>query len=341
MNLTRYLRVYFPLSIVLASCSSLGSINVEDGRLPVSNGLEVVITSYADNRSSVSKDGKIFAPYDKDKVICVVNVNVNNSTGTDLHIKELDGIEAVFIDAEGKLVFARSAPLIDFDSSHKDVTFKGGVSQNGILYFVHDKGIDVVAITNERLQYVLLMPENDPSYGTVVTELEKYPKILELFDLAQVADFNTVNTFRLKNNLDIDAENIQGLTLLYVGILSGNNSIVEGAVANGANIYKQTFLGMRNVAPIHAAVMINNKYAIKVLLDNGCDINKETDGFWGASPVITAIEAGNLDALKTLAELGVDVNQARKRNTMGSISALSYARNLKQTEIVEYLESLQ
>jgi hypothetical protein len=330
----------FAAASVLCSCLSLETIKVKDGFLPVSGeDLTITVNSVLDNRTSVYKNSSVFRPFNMTQVICIVSVSVLNSTDADARLESLSGVEAVFVDDEGRLFFASHSPLVDREFS--PAVFKKGAAEPAELFFVHDKGLRAAAVTSGRTRYVLTLPESDAQYKTVVRELEKQPEILRLFDLARTEDFETLDILRKEKDIAIDAGNQQGFTLLYIGILSGNDSVIEGALKNGADVRKTAFLNNILIEPIHAAVMMNNKFAIKALLDAGCSLTAETPGFFGGSPAIAAIKTGNLEALKTLTELGVDLTKERRENSIGGISALSYAQNLGYTGIVEYLRSLQ
>jgi hypothetical protein len=312
--------------------------SVENGNMIISSGVEIDIHSYREGLHSIVANGTAFSPSDSKNVICTVSATIINSTNNNITIGVLNPVEMAFIGEDGKLVFRNNSHL--FNAAPAPVIIEKGSTRQENLYYVYNKGLVPVAITVERTRYALLLNQDDALYTAAINELKKQNEVPKMFELAVKGDFKIVDEFRNKFNIDIDAENIQGFTLLYVGIINSNNSVVDGAIKNGADVHHNAVISRNLVEPIHAAVITNNKYAIQALIAAGCDINKEIDDYYGVSPAIAAVEVGNVDALKTLVSMGVDVKNARRRNGMGSIGALSYARNLKKTEVVKYLESL-
>lgn len=329
------------LAAALASCASTGSAGAGGDLLEVPGFFNLEVIAVANNRSSLIKDGMIYSPKDNSDAFYLVNTKIENTASKNLSADAFLNIETVSINNEGKIIVTPFKPMAEDMVKLYTNPLKGGEQRKQGLYFIHEKGYKTAALVYNREQYVLLLPEKDPNYGKVREELNKFPEVKNLLVMAVTEDFDEVNSQRLNKGIDIDADNIQGLTLLYAGIMSKNDSVVEGAIQNGANVRKIAVIGDNIIEPIHAAAVNNNLYAINALLDAGADINADTGGYSGVNPIIFAIEQGSLEGVKTLVSLGADVTKARRKNGLGSISALHYARNLKQTEIAEYLQSLE
>lgn len=78
------------------------------------------------------------------------------------------------------------------------------------------------------------------------------------------------------------------------------------------------------------SVVSNNKYAVKKILDKGCDANSKNKA--GASALILAIYNQNLDIIKYLLENGANPN-----SSLYNVKALKFAKNFKRKDIEDLL----
>jgi hypothetical protein len=311
--------------LAVFSCTSSGSVT--DGRIEMMDSVDVTVLSFKDGLKSINHQKKIYTPTEKDRVICAVDVQISNPGNQ--RLGNFDSLELVTVSKSGNVDFAGNSRFIDAAEDGLEAT----------LYFIHDKNLKAAAVMIDRNDYIILLAEKDQQYGAVAGELKKQPLVRELLGQAADEKFEVINKTRLENKIEIDAEDSLGQTLLFIGILSGNDSVVAGSIQNGAGLHKRALTANgRLIEPIHAAVMVNNKFAIQTLIAAGCDLNQEVNGY---SPVFAALDAENLDAIKTLRELGVDLANARMRTPRGGISALNYAKNRRLDSIARYLQGLQ
>ncbi|WP_338966784.1 ankyrin repeat domain-containing protein [Spiroplasma endosymbiont of Lonchoptera lutea] len=115
---------------------------------------------------------------------------------------------------------------------------------------------------------------------------------------------------------------------LQYAIFHGNLDIVKLLLENGANINLQNNNG--NNALI-TAVENGHTDIVKLLLKNGADINHQNK--FGITPLITAATYGELDIMKLLLEKGANINHQNKFGITPLITAASHDK----LEIVKLL----
>jgi len=86
--------------------------------------------------------------------------------------------------------------------------------------------------------------------------------------------------------------------------------------------------------PLIAAIRKENKSLVKLLLDNGADINYSGDGMETA--IVACAKTGNKDIIKLLVNIGADLN---RKDEVG-FTALDYARIKDYDDLFEYLKSI-
>jgi ankyrin repeat protein len=129
--------------------------------------------------------------------------------------------------------------------------------------------------------------------------------------------------------------------------------VTHSAFAQNAEIHKAAYNGdinkvrellQKGVKPderdsfggtaLHAAMFQKNIQIVKLLLQNGFDINAQGTQN-GYTPLHDAVWANNLEAAKLLLDEGAKTNLKGK----DGLTPLGKAKNEKKTEIVKYFES--
>lgn len=132
---------------------------------------------------------------------------------------------------------------------------------------------------------------------TLITSISL--KMLELSE--EYSQNKESEILEIINNLDdIDETDKSGRSLLVSSILYKLNNITEFIIQKGANIYISESNGL---SAMHAAVLSNNSYAVKLLLDKNFPINI-TDKF-GNTPLIK-VSHQNIELIKLLVDNGAD-----------------------------------
>jgi hypothetical protein len=279
---------------------------------------------------------------DKTRVITELMLEIDNSGDTDYEYRELLALEVVFMDGNGDMDFTRNAAMFDYSLSTPKEGFSAGGIGHETLYFLHNKGETPVALTANRANYVLLTDEADPVNPEVTAFLKKTQAIEVMLARVPSRSFEEIDAFRKANGINIDDTNRQGINLLHGGILSKNDSVVQGAIENGADLHKKVTHGFSDVVePIHVAFLANNRNAVEALMNAGVklDINL---GAGKDSLAVAAVRANNIDAVKLLAEYGVPFKGLMIPMNWGvTLSALKFSQDRKMTEMVHYLEGLE
>jgi hypothetical protein len=323
--------------------STAKTLKLTTNELSLNEDLNITINSLRDGLSSVSVNGKTFEPIDKSKVITELKISINNLSDIDYEYSDLMALEMVFVNNFGDMVFIQYAVMVDFDRAGPKKMFPQGRIVNETLCFNHDKENIPVAITVNRSNYIILTEETDSKYIEILAFLKKNSNIQIMLTRAQFSSFEEIDVFRKENGIDIDDSNRQGLNLLYIGILSKNDSIVNGAIKNGCDLNKKisySYYGL--IEPIHVAFLTDNRNAIDALVNAGVDINQLSVSVERNSPAVLAVRSNNVEALKLLTKYGVDLTKLMiPMNWSPAIPALKFAKDRNMNEMVQYLESLE
>lgn len=81
-----------------------------------------------------------------------------------------------------------------------------------------------------------------------------------------------------------------------------NYEIVSNWINTGVDINQN----IGEVNPLCRSIYLGNKDIIKLLLDNGADINKISPS--GANPLLMCVQTGDFQTFKTLIDMGVNIN---------------------------------
>jgi len=143
-----------------------------------------------------------------------------------------------------------------------------------------------------------------------------------------LGDVEKINK-HLKNGVDINFQNEDGLTSLMIASYYGNNIIVQLLCEKGAAINLQNHDGY--TALMYAASC--NKYeAVKLLLAKGAKVNIQNHDGWTALMHAIAFE-GSDETVELLCENGADL----ELESDGGYTAMAHAQSRDNEMIIETL----
>ncbi len=153
---------------------------------------------------------------------------------------------------------------------------------------------------------------------------------------------------------DVNSKNNDGQTPVVAAMAQNRRNIIELLVARGAdisNIHLAAYLGDADkvksfldegadvneesesgYTPLHYAAMENSKDVAKLLLAKGAGVNAKNK--YGATPLHEAVRKGYKDLAELLIASGADVNA---RDSSGATTPLNYAVYLGHKDIAELL----
>jgi ankyrin repeat protein len=139
-----------------------------------------------------------------------------------------------------------------------------------------------------------------------VTEfLLKYLEEINLFEAAASGKFDAVAHLVYTHPDAIDAFAEDGFTPLGLACYFGQSEVARYLVLKGADVNQPSNNGF-NVYPIHSAAAGNYTDIVRMLIDNGAQVNVKQQA--GATPIHSAAQNGNLEMLILLLEHGAEVN---------------------------------
>jgi hypothetical protein len=276
-------------------------------------------------------------------VICSVKIDVRNDGEDEYKSQELQSVEMVLVNKDGEVEYSPWTKPIDFSEKPSATNQQGpiypGQSVSNTLYFVHSKGYVPAAFVSNRVEQLILLKGDDPRNEKLKAALAKASAIQTALQMASIMPFDVVSDFMTANGLDINYSNRNGISLLYAGIFSANDSVVEGAIRQGADIHSVIMMSIYPIEPIHAAVLANNKFAIRALLAAGASLTAKPKD--GDEPAVLAARENNVDALKTLVEFGIDIKSVMiPMNWSPAIPITKFAQRPGYQAMLEYLNSL-
>lgn len=310
----------------------------------------LTVLSCNDGKSSYSEGNSVYKPREPGAKFCYLKIKMKAAPGTTMDKNYFSGgeflkasrapkyrMELVSVgNGGGKDKLVQFSPIAAVDEKVKINKDKNEATVT--LYFIRFKNMKAVALAVNKATYLPLVAEGGKDYVRFTANMERYGKIDKFFEFINGKKFDAVKDYMDKNGLDMNDENINGLTLFYYALAEKNSAIAEGAMKNGADIKRTFSLMGETVSAIHLAIISHDRKIAKMLVEAGLDPVDPP----GTSilPGLFAVEQKDLEALKILNELGVNLFDQRFR-VPGGANTLSYARNRGYKEIVDYLEGLK
>ena len=139
-----------------------------------------------------------------------------------------------------------------------------------------------------------------------VTEfLLKYLDEINLFEAAAAGKFDAVAHLVYTHPDAVGAFAEDGFTPLGLACYFGQSEVARYLVLKGADVNQPSNNGF-NVYPIHSAAAGNYNDIVRMLIENGAEVNVKQQA--GSTPLHTAAQTGNLEMLILMLEHGADVN---------------------------------
>lgn len=185
---------------------------------------------------------------------------------------------------------------------------------------------------NQLGQSAILLAKYHRKQDAVAFLLARNPE-LTLHEACAVGVLETVKQIVLDRGRLIDTHSADGFTPLALACFFGHLEVARHLVNQGANINLAATNQMK-VAPIHAAAAARQIDIVRMLCENGADVNaKQQQGF---VPLHAAAQNGDAEMTKLLLDHGAD---AKARSDNGQ-NALDLAMLQGHAKVVELLESL-
>ena len=136
--------------------------------------------------------------------------------------------------------------------------------------------------------------------------------------------------FLIDNGADVNAQDVNGLTPLYVTAyaVNGNITIAKMLIEKEAIVHAKTKIGC---TPLYAASVSGHLEIVKCLIENGANVNTMTKR--ACTPLTIASQKGHLEVVKCLIQNGAEINL---RGIDGHTS-LHFAAGYGHLEIVQHL----
>uniref|UniRef100_A0A8C6YCN6 Ankyrin 3 n=1 Tax=Naja naja TaxID=35670 RepID=A0A8C6YCN6_NAJNA len=132
----------------------------------------------------------------------------------------------------------------------------------------------------------------------------------------------------LKNGVDINICNQNGLNALHLASKEGHVEVVSELIQRGANVDAATKKG--NTA-VHIASLAGQTEVVKVLVTNGANVNAQSQN--GFTPLYMAAQENHLEVVKFLLDNGASQSLATEVN----LKSTAPGRHLKKITIIDLL----
>ena len=211
------------------------------------------------------------------------------------------------------------ATLKNYPEILKFLLKKGAISNNNLLELSFKLGFYEITELLLRHEY------NYPKRIYYLNKLNNLPIKVKLKLEIKKGNSKKVEEI-LKNSL---VQNID--ELLILAVKNRKYKITEVLITYGAN---PNFY-FNNLSPLMTAVSLNDLKMIKILIENGADVNGKGNFIMGY-PINIAIDEENLHIIKFLIEKGAQVDKGYGFK----MSAIEEARKSENPEIRKYFEKL-
>jgi ankyrin repeat protein len=135
----------------------------------------------------------------------------------------------------------------------------------------------------------------------------------------------------IKDGANLNARNESGESVLAYALKS-RVDMLELLVENGADPFYNDDEG---VSILDFAVTYNNLFMVNLLLEKGKDINDVTRKS-GFTPLMAAVCYGRYEIFRILLKAGADLNAVERKG----MTALDFARKMRKTSMIKFLEEL-
>jgi ankyrin repeat protein len=139
----------------------------------------------------------------------------------------------------------------------------------------------------------------------VTDVLLKYVDEISLFEASAVGKFDVVAHLIYTHPDAVNMYADDGFTPLGLACYFGQFEVARYLVLKGADVNLPSNNGFR-VFPIHSAVAGNYNNIVRMLIENGAQVNVKQQA--GATPLHSAAQNGNLELLILLLENGAETN---------------------------------
>jgi len=160
------------------------------------------------------------------------------------------------------------------------------------------------------------------------------------FDIEELIRYGNNDEFKkVANEVGIEKikcnSNEEELASIHWAAGSGNIEIVKYLLSDEVNESPNLARG-NNFFPLHAASMNGFTDIVELLIENGANVNVQTDPQKYA-PIHSASFGGHLETIKILIKNGADLGLRNYRNEL----PIDTAKRQNQIETIEYFEKLQ
>lgn len=178
---------------------------------------------------------------------------------------------------------------LDWTMLHCAVKF----GQKEIVEFLIDKGADV----NKRTEF--------NRSGVNITPLH----------LIGAGDYKAIGELLISNGAEIDTKDFKNETPLFYAVDSNHDKgVIEFLIEKGADVNIKSTNDVKYTV-LHIAAKRNNVDAIKLLINNGAEVDSKDD--YDRTPLYYAIDySSDIDVIKFLIDKGADVNVKIFNNNM-------------------------
>src|ERR1700761_3350581 len=135
--------------------------------------------------------------------------------------------------------------------------------------------------------------------------LLKYVGEISLFEASAIGKFDTVAHLIYTSPDAINEHADDGFTPLGLACYFGQLEVARYLILKGADVNLPSNNGF-NVFPIHSAAAGNYTDIVRILIENGAQVNVRQQA--GATPLHSAAQNGNLELLIMLLENGAETN---------------------------------
>jgi ankyrin repeat protein len=159
---------------------------------------------------------------------------------------------------------------------------------------------------------------------------EQFDRI-PLYNAIKLKDFKKVDFLLTEKPKLIKYRTLLGGSVLHAAVRNDTKDILVLLIKKNVEINVEDW---NSATPLHIAAETDNTAIIKILLDNGANI--EARAYKPKmTPLQVAVIHGNLSAVRILVQKGADVNAKYSYNQ----TTLGLAKKYKQIDIVKYLQT--